>query len=1201
MLMSRREFARRVGTKIRPRRAASRLTCEAMEQRRLLAAAPVDVAMQSHFGVESSGYAVAGIPDVGPTAAESYDLALLPSGKALFAGGGGLSRLTDVGEHDPSFGDNGHVGSPWPGEIQYAWWNALLMTAGDHALVGGTLLYPADASRRTPVLARYADDGTPDGTFGHGSGPDRGVIYLPFTAAGPAGADAADGGSVRELAALPDGSYLAAGFVRYDDRPADPQDLALWKILPDGTPDPSFGDGGLRVHDLADGAEAVSSVIVRPDGSFYADTTGGVVSFDPTGAIAGRLGDGQPSVIAPGPGGTVVTAQATADGNLLLQRFGPDGSVDPAFGSAPAGGPAGAMIDFGGQAGTPTALVVLADGRVLVAAPDHRAWTPAFGVVALNPDGSPDAAFGTDGRFTEPGSFAAPVRLGAGAPGRLILARGDTVVGLMAGSYVLDPGITLDPGGPYGPVDEGTPLLVSAAATYSGGEIATYEWDVASRELGGIYFEADARGSDAAVTFPDETPNNLALRVTTSDGLVVVRELAVDVRNVAPTLPLVRIPTAVPLGVATSVSGSGVDDPGTEAVTVVVDFGDGTAPTWVLDTSSGSFSVGHTYAARGTFRVKVTADDGEGGSTTVERDLVVADVVGNVFRDSADDGRRVPAKPPVAGATVYVDTNGNGTRDTGEPSAQTDADGFYFFPALDKGTYFVRLDAQPGFRATIPAGQEGPVVVTAAGPGTVRDFGLTERARITGAVFNDLDADGVRDPGEAALRGASPANVYLDLNNNGWYDPGEPKPLVAPPGLDQYVFPNLVPGTYTVRYQPGLTTGNATENEATQTFPNDRGGQTGYTVTVGAAEVSSGHDFGSFFSNTPITGTVYLDRNRDGVRGTTNAGEGTLGGRFVYLDFDGDGTLDPDETRSVTFDRRTGDGYFLPTLRGHTYTVRTVIPDGWTQSQPAGGAPYVITVEPGAVIQNRDFGTHLVAPAAVVGRHLFYYKSAFSGAFSADPANDSAIAPDKEALLPGQQASFANVSSYSRGVNGVMVDLNDLNRVGSTLNLIHFAVGDGTSAAWTTISSQPAVQVRRGAGVGGSDRLVATFADGVILNKWLRVTVDAGLATGLAAPDVFYFGNLVGETGDALTKLRVSAADLGAIKRDLNADLGLTGRTDFNRDGRVNALDLGLAKSNLNRSLAALSAPAPAAPAPPFLPARDADQDDTTRPADLLL
>jgi hypothetical protein len=80
---------------------------------------------------------------------------------------------------------------------------------------------------------------------------------------------------------------------------------------------------------------------------------------------------------------------------------------------------------------------------------------------------------------------------------------------------------------------------------------------------------------------------------------------------------------------------------------------------------------------------------------------------------------------------------------------------------------------------------------------------------------------------------------------------------------------------------------------------------------------------------------------------------------------------------------------------------------------------------------------------------------------------------------------------------------------------------------------------------------------------------------------VFTFGNLAGDAGDSATNFRVNALDLGRVKNALNGASTLTGRFDFNRDGKVNALDLGVVKANLNRTLALAAAALPAA-APVF-------------------
>jgi VCBS repeat-containing protein len=64
---------------------------------------------------------------------------------------------------------------------------------------------------------------------------------------------------------------------------------------------------------------------------------------------------------------------------------------------------------------------------------------------------------------------------------------------------------------------------------------------------------------------------------------------------------------------------------------------------------------------------------------------------------------------------------------------------------------------------------------------------------ISGVQFNDLNANGVRDPGEPALAGWT---VYADLNNNHTLDPGEPSAVTAADG--SYTL-TVSPGTYVIR------------------------------------------------------------------------------------------------------------------------------------------------------------------------------------------------------------------------------------------------------------------------------------------------------------------------------------------------------------------------------------------------------------------
>jgi ELWxxDGT repeat protein len=219
---------------------------------------------------------------------------------------------------------------------------------------------------------------------------------------------------------------------------------------------------------------------------------------------------------------------------------------------------------------------------------------------------------------------------------------------------------------------------------------------------------------------------------------------------------------------------------------------------------------------------------------------------------------------------------------------------------------------------------------------------------------------------------------------------------------------------------------------------------------------------------------------------------------------------------------------------------------------------------------------------AVAARHVFYDNS-YHDSFhpGGDAKDDPAIATDKRALLPGQTASFANVTSYNKGINGVMIDVAGL-PAGATLSADDFIIRSGAAPSPAALLAGPStnlsVTVRRGKGVNGSDRVTLTWPDGTIKNQWLQVTMKSTDDTGLATPDVFYFGNVVGETGDAGSPLRVGALDLASIRRNLSAAAqGVTSLYDINRDGKLNALDLAAVRAGYNRSLAPLAAPGPSA------------------------
>jgi hypothetical protein len=145
--------------------------------------------------------------------------------------------------------------------------------------------------------------------------------------------------------------------------------------------------------------------------------------------------------------------------------------------------------------------------------------------------------------------------------------------------------------------------------------------------------------------------------------------------------------------------------------------------------------------------------------------------------------------------------------------------------------------------------------------------------------------------------------------------------------------------------------------------------------------------------------------------------------------------------------------------------------------------------------------------SVVAGRHLFYNESGTGGATvrydgnnaAINSLDDNAIATDKVAYLPEAPgpATFANVSSYSKGINGVMIDLAGAHGSISAADF-EFRVGNNNSpSTWGTAAAPATISVRTGAGVGGSDRVEIIWANGAIQKQWLEVIVLANANTGL--------------------------------------------------------------------------------------------------------
>lgn len=197
----------------------------------------------------------------------------------------------------------------------------------------------------------------------------------------------------------------------------------------------------------------------------------------------------------------------------------------------------------------------------------------------------------------------------------------------------------------------------------------------------------------------------------------------------------------------------------------------------------------------------------------------------------------------------------------------------------------------------------------------------------------------------------------------------------------------------------------------------------------------------------------------------------------------------------------------------------------------------------------------------IKGRFLFYNNSSFDSV-----ADGDAIAPDKQPLFDDQTATADNYSSYSLGINGVMIDIESLNGEVDAGDF-EFKVGNiDDSDDWTEAPAPDSISTSPGEGIEGSDRITIVWPDGAIKSTWLQVRVLGNTTTKLAEDDVFYFGNVVGETTDSTEHAFVNASDIGAIRSNLSGFflVGIESEYDINRDGRVNASDIGIVRNNLS-------------------------------------
>ena len=300
------------------------------------------------------------------------------------------------------------------------------------------------------------------------------------------------------------------------------------------------------------------------------------------------------------------------------------------------------------------------------------------------------------------------------------------------------------------------------------------------------------------------------------------------------------------------------------------------------------------------------------------------EISGTKFNDTNTNGIFDPGELGLADITLYLDLNQNGFFDEGEPPTITGVNGEYSFQDLPPNNYILREISPPGFIQTTP---EAVVNVTPGSNITNINIGnVNNRGEISGTKFNDTNTNGIFDPGESGLQDIT---LYLDLNQNEFFDDGEPQTITGING--EYSFQDLPPDTYIIRE-------TQTPN-FDQTTPDPI-----INVTLGSNITNV--NIGNVSNRGEINGIKFNDRNTNGI---LNPGENGLVNFTLYLDLNDNSLLDIGEPATITDEFGF---YSFEDLPPNMYIIREVQKFGFSQTT----AVPVVDVTPGSNINDVNIG-----------------------------------------------------------------------------------------------------------------------------------------------------------------------------------------------------------------------------------------------------
>jgi len=365
-------------------------------------------------------------------------------------------------------------------------------------------------------------------------------------------------------------------------------------------------------------------------------------------------------------------------------------------------------------------------------------------------------------------------------------------------------------------------------------------------------------------------------------------------------------------------------------------------------------------------------------------------IMGTVFNDIDGDGMQEPGEGAIAGVTVsLLDCNG-----TVLATTTTNENGNYYFEDQILGSYRVVFDVNTNTDNILdyqnsPANQGDDIMDSDIDPitntsdcfqfdpnlGADIDAGFVQpKGVLMGTIFNDIDADGMQEPGEVGIRGVTV--VLLDAD-------GTTIGTTTTDANGNYFFTNLISGAYQILIDPATNTAgiddymNSPVNQGDDQMDSDINPGTNQSDIFTFVAADGGDiDGGLFQPAEPVVigNMVFKDCNKNGI---LDAGETGQGGIIVMLSGT---TMLGDAINQQTVSNQDG-AYQFNIGRPGTYQLMFIIPDDLTgvefspqnigdndmidsDANPSTGIVSAFEVESGEIVSNVDIGIiDLVAPS----------------------------------------------------------------------------------------------------------------------------------------------------------------------------------------------------------------------------------------------